>query len=111
MPCVRRPDRPGFALRSLIVLGPGAMPHADAHGHVPLFGVTARTVAAVELTYASGPALRVDGVHGGFVLLAEPARAPVEVIAYDAAGQVVERARVDDSDHPGPRIDWRRYGA
>jgi hypothetical protein len=95
---------------ALLVLGPGAMQHADAHGHVPLFGVTARSIRTVELTYRTGPPLKLDGVAGGFVLLAEPARGPVEVIGYDAAGQVVERAKVDDSDHWGPRIDWRRYG-
>jgi hypothetical protein len=94
---------------ALLVLGPGAMQHADAHGHVPLFGVTARSITTVELTYRTGPPLRVDGVAGGFVLLAEPARSPVEVIGYDAAGQVVERAKVDDSDHWGPRIDWSEY--
>jgi hypothetical protein len=95
----------------LQVLGPSAKPHADAHGHVPLFGIAARSVSSVELTYASGPPLRVSGVEGGFVLLAEPSRGPSEVIAFDASGGELGRQLVDDSSHPGPRIDWSSYVA
>jgi hypothetical protein len=93
----------------LHVLGPGARHHADAEGHVALFGIVAKEVTAVELTYASGPPLHVDGVEGGFVLLAEPARGPREVVAFDSAGDVVGREAVDDSPHAGARIDWQRY--
>jgi hypothetical protein len=96
---------------ALHVLGPWAKPHADAHGHVPLFGIAARSVSSVELTYASGPPLRVSGVEGGFVLLAEPSRGPIEVIAFDAGGGELGRQLVDDSSHPGPRIDWSSYVA
>jgi hypothetical protein len=99
-----------FRGRAVIVLGPGAMQNADEHGHVPLFGITARSVKTVELTYDSGAPLRVDGVDGGFVLLAEPRRGPHEVIALDASGAVVGRQLVDDSRHYGPRIDWKQYG-
>jgi hypothetical protein len=100
----------GFEERALYVLGPGSVTNADEHGHVPLFGVTARSIRRVELTYESGPPLRVDGVDGGFVLLAEPDRSPREVIAFDGAGNEVARELVDDSDHYGPRIDWSQYG-
>lgn len=93
----------------LYVLGPGAMRHADAEGHVPLFGIAAKEVTAVELTYAAGPPLRVEGVEGGFVLLAEPGREPHEVLALDAQGEVLGRQLVDDSPHSGPRIDWQGY--
>jgi hypothetical protein len=93
----------------LHVLGPGAMRHADAEGHVPLFGLAARSVKSIELTYESGPPLRIDGVDGGFVLLAEPARGPQEVLALDSHGDVVGRQSVDDSSRSGLRIDWRRY--
>jgi hypothetical protein len=86
----------------LHVLGPGARRHADAEGHVALFGIAARSVKSVELTYESGPPLRVDGVDGGFVLLAEPAREPREVIALDSRGDVVGRQSVDE-------IDWQHY--
>lgn len=95
----------------LHVLGPGAMPHADSQGHVPLFGIAARSVSTVELTYASGPPLRVSGVNGGFVLLAEPSREPIAVIALDASGKEIGRQLVDDSPHPGPRIEWSTYAA
>jgi hypothetical protein len=95
----------------LHVLGPWAKPHADSQGHVPLFGIAARSVSSVELTYASGPPLRVSEVEGGFVLLAEPSREPIEVIAFDASGRELGRQKVDDSSHPGPRIDWSSHVA
>lgn len=93
----------------LHVLGPGAMQHADAQGHVPLFGIAARSVKSIELTYESGPPLRVDGVNAGFVLLAEPARGPREVVALDSHGDVVGRQSVDSSPGAGFRIDWQQY--
>lgn len=86
----------------LHVLGPGAMRHADAEGHVPLFGIAAKEVTAVELTYASGPPLRVEDVEGGFVLLAEPSREPQEVLALDAQGEVLRRQSVVQDD-------WQHY--
>lgn len=86
----------------LHVLGPGARQHADAEGHVALFGIAARSVTSVELTYESGRPLRVDDVDGGFVLLAEPARGPQEVVALDSHGDVVGRQPVDE-------IDWQHY--
>jgi hypothetical protein len=88
--------------KPLYVLGPGAMRHADAEGHVPLFGVAAKQVTAVELAYASGPPLRVEGVEGGFVLLAEPDREPRKVLALDAQGEVLGGEPVDE-------IDWDAY--
>ena len=48
----------------LHLLDPGARRHADAQGHVPLFGIAARSVSSVETTYASGPRLRVDDLKG-----------------------------------------------
>jgi hypothetical protein len=86
----------------LHVLGPGARRYADAEGHVPLFGIVAREVTAVELTYASGAPLRVDGVEGGFVLLSEPSREPQEVLALDGQGEVLGRESVVQDD-------WRHY--
>lgn len=93
----------------LHVLGPGAMRHADAQGHVPLFGIAAQAVSSIKLTYESGPPLRASGVDGGFVLLAEPSRGPTEVIAFAADGEEIGRQLVDNSAHPGPRIDWGAY--
>lgn len=93
---------------ALVVLGPGAMRHADTDDHVPLFGLVADSVSEVELVYEAGPPLRRSGVEGGFVLLASPSRGPREVLALDAAGRVVGRQLVDDSPH-GLRIDWARY--
>jgi hypothetical protein len=93
---------------AVYVLGPGAMQNADEHGHVPLFGVTAPQIDAVELTYSSGPPLRVGGIDGGFVLLADPTRDPQEVVAY-VAGEEVERASLHN-DGDGIDIDWGSYG-
>jgi hypothetical protein len=98
-----------FREHALMVLGPGAMQRADRHGHVPLFGVTARQVTSVELTYDSGPPLRVDGVRGAFVLLAEPARSPREVVALGTGDRELGRQLVDDSDHRCPCIHWKQY--
>jgi hypothetical protein len=89
---------------AIVILGPGAMQYADAKGHVPLFGLVADNVTSVELSYDSGPSLRVDDVAGGFVLLVEPDRGPREMVVFDAAGDQVEAQRVD---YPGS--EWQRY--
>jgi hypothetical protein len=95
----------------LHLLDPGARRHADAQGHVPVFGLAVRSVSSVELTYESGPPLRVSGVEGGFVLLAEPGRGPTEVIALDAGGKEIGREPinyplVDESpEAPPPGIE------
>jgi hypothetical protein len=104
----------GFGLEELrghavYVLGPGAVQNADEHGHVPLFGITAPQVASVELAYSSGPPLRVDGIKGGFVLLADPTRDPQEVIGYNQSGREIERASLH-GEGDGPDIDWDVYG-
>ena len=88
----------------LEVLGPGAMRHADADGHVPLFGISAPSVKSVQLVYGSGPPLEVSDINGGFVLLVEPGREPREVVAYDGNGEVLGRQRQAVS-----YIDWARY--
>jgi hypothetical protein len=79
----------------LHLLDPGARRHADAQGQVPVWGIAVRSVSSVELTYESGPPLRVSGVEGGFVLLAEPGRGPIEVIALGADGKEVGRESID----------------
>lgn len=96
----------------LYVLGSGkTWRHADAQGHVPVFGIAARSVSSVELTYESGPPLRVSGVEGGFVLLAEPSRGAAEVIALDAGGKEIGRESIDyqlvdgSPESPPPRIE------
>lgn len=98
-----------LAGETLYVLGPAAMRTVDRHGHVPLFGATADSVARVELLYESGAPTEADSSEGGFVLLAEPGRSPREVVAYDSHGNVVDRQLVDDSAHEGPRIDWSHW--
>src|SRR5436190_1398991 len=92
----------------LHLLDPGARRHADAQGHVPVFGIATRSVSSVELTYESGPPLRVSGVEGGFVLLAEPSRGPIEIIALGASGKEIGRESinyplVDEGEAPPPK--------
>jgi hypothetical protein len=79
----------------LHLLDTGARRHPDAQGHVPVWGIAARSVGSVELTYESGPPLRVSGVEGGFILLAEPVRGPTEVVAFDADGKEIGREPID----------------
>jgi hypothetical protein len=94
----------------LHLLDTGARRHPDAQGHVPVWGIAARSVSSVELTYESGPPLRVSGVEGGFVLLAEPDRGPTEVVALDADGKEIGREAIDyplidetpEPPRPGP---------
>jgi hypothetical protein len=101
----------------LHLLDPGARRHADAQGHVPVWGIAARSVSSVELTYESGPPLRVSGVEGGFVLLAEPSRGPIEVIALDADGREVGRESIDyplideSPEPPPPGIERSRHAS
>lgn len=66
----------------------------DERGRVPLFGLTAPQVERVELRYAAGPPLAGDARGGGFVLLVDAWRPLRELVAYDAAGHVVQRRDV-----------------
>jgi hypothetical protein len=96
-----------FGDAPLHLLDPGARHRADAQGHVPVFGIATRSVSSVVLTYESGPPLRVSGVEGGFVLLAEPGRGPIEVLALGVDGTEVGRESidyplVDESPEPPP---------
>jgi hypothetical protein len=70
----------------------------DDRGRVPLFGVTTPDVERVEVRYSEGPPLVGDNGDGGFVLLVDAWRRPLEVIAYDRAGQVLGRADASEPD-------------
>jgi hypothetical protein len=70
----------------------------DGRGRVPLFGVTNRDAVRVEVRYSVGPPLVGDTGDGGFVLLVDAWRRPLEVIAYDRAGQVLGRADASEPD-------------
>ncbi len=98
------PNAAELATGAIHLLGPGAMRHADDHGHVPLFGLASEDVASLELRYASGPPLRLDGVEDGWVLLAEPDREPVQIVALDANGEILETQSL------AARVwEWNRY--
>jgi hypothetical protein len=100
-----------FEDHAVFVLGAGSFErNRDAHyelarrglmddkGHVPFFGVTARSVARVELRYASGPPVFADGIDGGFVLIVDAWRRLGDLRAYNAAGRVLERVDVSSFD-------------
>jgi len=93
---------------AIYILGPGSMRFEDGLGHVPLFGLAADVVKSVELHYETGPPLRIDGVAGGFVLLAEPRQGPLEVVALDGDGNEVERESVDYPDGEAGN-SWQHY--
>lgn len=70
----------------------------DGRGRAPLLGVATRDVKRVELRYASGAPLIGDVGDGGFVLLVDAWRPLRELVAYDAAGRVLERSDVSRRD-------------
>ncbi len=87
------------------LLGPGAQRYADRHGHVPLFGITARRVRTVEIAYGDGSRSTPTRIDGAFVLLVEPDRAPRAVVARNARGTPIQTIRIDPGDGPF-RIEW-----
>lgn len=84
--------------RKIVLLGPGAFPDGPINDRDqrPVFGVTSRSVARVELRYTTGQSTTQDGLDGGFVLLADAHRQPTLLIALDQAGR--ELGRIDVSD-------------
>lgn len=86
---------------AVLVLGPalfGPRDVLDERGRFPLLGITTRDVKRVELRYFEGPPLVGDTGDSGFVLLPDAWRRLRELIAYDAAGQVLERADVSSPE-------------
>lgn len=79
-----------FADNAVVVLGPGTG-SLTPEGRLPVYGVTAASIVAVELTHATGPPTRVEGLDGGFVVMADVGRMPEDIVAYDAAGAEVDR--------------------
>ncbi len=90
-----------FEQHAVVVLGPalfGPQDQLDDRGRFPLLGVTARSVKRLELRYMDGPSLIQRHVDGGFVLIADAWRKPRDLVAYDAAGRVLERSDVNGID-------------
>jgi hypothetical protein len=89
--------RERFDKHAAIVLGPTTFRSQqdqrwlDQEGRFLLMGLTARSVERVELRYEQGPPLVETGLDGGFILLADAGRRLRELVAYDAAGQELER--------------------
>jgi hypothetical protein len=88
--------REQFEKHAAMVLGPTPFESLDGRwlddrGRFPLVGVTGRSVERVVLRYEQGPPLVETGLDGGFVLLVDAGRRLHELVAYDAAGQELER--------------------
>jgi hypothetical protein len=85
----------------VVVLGPVPFRPRDVldeQSRFPLLGITTRDVKRVELRYFEGPPLVGKTGDGGFVLLPDAWRRLRELIAYDAGGQVLERADLSSPD-------------
>lgn len=63
----------------------------DDRGRAPLFGVSGPDVTRVEVRYVDGPPGVGEVGDGGFVLLVDAWRPMSELLAYDRAGEVLER--------------------
>ena len=92
--------RKQFASHAVLVLGPASVNHKpwDEHGFFPLMGLTSRRVVRVRLIYESGAPTVADRLDGGFVIWADAHRRLRELIAYDAAGEELERRDVTNVD-------------
>ena len=90
-----------FGDHAVVLVGPASIGPGqpfDEHGRVPLFGLAAKSVARVELTYAFGPPTSDDDVDGGFGFLADATRPPRALVAYDRNGRQVERRDMSTID-------------
>lgn len=77
-----------FADNAIVILGPGTRP--DDEGRVPLYGLTAGNVATVELRYEDESSTSAPADTGGFVLMLDQRHSPVELVALDGAGRVLQ---------------------
>jgi hypothetical protein len=86
---------------SVVILGPalfGPRDILDERGRFPLLGLTTQDVKRVELRYSEGPSLVTATGDSGFVILADAWRPLREIVAYDAAGRVLERLDMRNDD-------------
>jgi hypothetical protein len=90
-----------FGAHAVVLLGPAnAAPNQpfDAKGRQPLFGLAAKSVTRVELTYKFGPPTSDENVDGGFGFLADATRPLRALVAYDRNGRQVERRDLHGMD-------------
>lgn len=73
-----------LAGQTVVLRGPFLQP--DATGRLPLVGVVADAVVAVELRYHDGSFERVDGVAHGFAVFGDPSRDPRRLVAFGEDG-------------------------
>jgi hypothetical protein len=87
-----------LAEHKVVMLGPGAFPGGplDDQDRRPLFGLTSRSVDRIELRYASGNPSVQDHLAGGFVLLADAHRRPRSLVAFNDAGNEIDRVDVSE---------------
>ncbi|NLT07431.1 MAG: hypothetical protein GXY03_14140 [Solirubrobacterales bacterium] len=85
----------------IVLLGPAMLGRGnqlDDRGRYPLLGLTLPEIKRLEFRYAEGRPLRGRTGDGGFVLLVDAWRPPLELIGYDSDGHIVERLDVTDRD-------------
>lgn len=73
---------------SVVVLGPASSP--DPNGTIALFGISATSVAAVEVSYEVGQATTAPVGDGGFIAAIDPERSPMSLTAIDASGSALQ---------------------
>lgn len=81
----------------------GPLPEPNPTGRVALFGITADSVAAIDLAYADGTSEHVTGVEHGFVIFADPKRRPAALRALDTSGNTIATRDVR-------RLQWDIHG-
>ena len=74
-----------------VVLGHGPVARRGRSARVPLFGVLNRNVARIEIRHSAGRSDSAAAGDGGFVALVDTSRPTTELVAYDAAGNALER--------------------
>jgi hypothetical protein len=87
--------RSRFDNHAVMILGASPLGRTNCD-EFAFWGVTASSVASMELTYASGEPTRADGLDGGFGVVADAHRPLDQVIVYDEAGRELERTDVSD---------------
>ena len=69
---------------------------------LPLLGITADNITAIEIRYADGSTEHADDIRHGFVLFARPKRKP-----NDTHRPRRSRCRRHNRRHPKPVPSWR----
>lgn len=84
----------------ILTFGLVASPVDEDTRSVPIYGLSATGVDAVEVRYADGRSTVVDAHAGGFVMSVEPARKPSELVGLDVNGKELQVIDLTTFDFP-----------